>query len=118
MLIKKASDIESSEITPRDLYMNRREFILAVSAAALSAGTALGGLDASLSLSSANASEKFPNLRKSFFSTDEKLNSLKDITTYNNFYELGTDKGEPAQNAKYLTTRPWTVSVEGEIKKP
>jgi methionine sulfoxide reductase catalytic subunit len=118
MLIKKASDIESSEITPRDLYMNRREFILAASAAALSAAAALSGLDASLSLSSAKAAEKFPNPSKSFFSTDEKLNSLKDITTYNNFYELGTDKGEPAQNAKYLTTRPWTVSVEGEVRKP
>lgn len=118
MLIKNASDIKSSEITPKDLYMNRREFILAASAAALSAGAILSGLDASLSLSSANAADKFPNLSKSFFSTNEKLNSLKDITTYNNFYELGTDKGEPAQNAKYLTTRPWTVSVEGEIKKP
>jgi sulfoxide reductase catalytic subunit YedY len=46
------------------------------------------------------------------------LNALKDITTYNNFYELGTDKGDPAENAKYLTTRPWTVVVEGEVKKP
>jgi methionine sulfoxide reductase catalytic subunit len=118
MLIKKASDIESSEITPRDLYMNRREFILAASAAALSAAAALSGLDAFPSLSSANAADKFPNPSKSFLSTDEKLNSLKDITTYNNFYELGTDKGEPAQNAKYLTTRPWTVSVEGEVRKP
>ena len=93
MLIKKASDIRSSEITPRDLYMNRREFMLAASAAGLSAA-ALSGLDAFPSLSSANAAEKFPNPSKSFFSTDEKLNSLKDITTYNNFYELGTDKGD------------------------
>jgi methionine sulfoxide reductase catalytic subunit len=117
MLIKEANDIKSSEITPKDLYMNRREFILAASATALSAGAALSGLDASLSLSSAIAAEKFHNLGKSSFSTNEKLNSLKDITSYNNFYELGTDKGDPAQNAKYLTTRPWTVSVEGEIKK-
>jgi sulfoxide reductase catalytic subunit YedY len=43
---------------------------------------------------------------------------LKDITSYNNFYELGVDKGDPAQNAKYLTTRPWTVAIEGEVKKP
>ena len=117
MLIKKASDIKSSAITPKDLYMNRREFILAASAAALSAGAALSGLDASLSFSSAIAAEKFPTLSKSSFSTGEKLNSLKDITTYNNFYELGTDKGDPAQNAKVLTTRPWTVSVEGKVKK-
>jgi sulfoxide reductase catalytic subunit YedY len=117
MLIKKASDIKSSAITSKDLYMNRREFIVAASAAALSAGAALSGIDASLSLSSAVAAEKFSNLSKSSFSTSEKLNSLKDITTYNNFYELGTDKEEPAQNAKYLITRPWTVSVEGEVKK-
>jgi len=57
------------------------------------------------------------DLRKSSFSTSEKLNSFKDITNYNNFYELGTDKSDPAENAKYLTTRPWTVAVEGEVKK-
>ena len=58
------------------------------------------------------------NVKKSSYSTDEKQNSFKDITSYNNFYELGIDKGDPAQNAKYLTTRPWTVAVEGEVKKP
>ena len=57
------------------------------------------------------------DLHKSSFSTSEKLNSFKDITNYNNFYELGTDKSDPAENAKYLTTRPWTVVVEGEVKK-
>jgi len=117
MLIKKRMDIKSTEITPKDLYLNRRQFILAASATALSAGTLLSGLDGALSRREVMAGEKLTDLRKSSFSTSEKLNSLKDITTYNNFYELGTDKGEPAQNAKYLTTRPWTVSVEGEVKK-
>jgi methionine sulfoxide reductase catalytic subunit len=117
MLIKKRMDIKSTEITPKDLYLNRRQFILAASATALSAGTLLSGLDGALSRGEVMAGEKLTDLRKSSFSTSEKLNSLKDITTYNNFYELGTDKGEPAQNAKYLTTRPWTVSVEGEVKK-
>jgi methionine sulfoxide reductase catalytic subunit len=114
MLIKKPIGIKSSEITPKDLYLNRRQFIFAASVTALSAGTLLSGFDGSLSRREVIAGEK----RKSPFSTNEKLNSLKDITTYNNFYELGTDKGDPAQNAKYLTTRPWTVDVEGEIKKP
>src|SRR5262245_11960009 len=117
MLIKKASDIKSSEITPKDLYMNRRQFIIAASATALSTGVVLSGLDGSLSTPAA-AGEKIADLRKSAFSTSEKLNSFKDITTYNNFYELGTDKGDPAENAKYFTTRPWTVAVEGEINKP
>jgi sulfoxide reductase catalytic subunit YedY len=116
MLIKKPNDIKSSEITPKELYLNRRQFILAASATALSAGAILSGLDSVLSR--VIAGEKLLDLRKSSFSTNEKLNSLKDITTYNNFYELGTDKGDPAVNAKYLTTRPWTVAVEGEIKRP
>jgi sulfoxide reductase catalytic subunit YedY len=117
MLIKKPNDIKSSEITRKDLYLNRRQFILAASATALSAGAVLSGLDASLSTQRVMAGEKLGDLRKSSFSTSEKLNSFKDITTYNNFYELGTDKSDPAENAKYLTTRPWTVSVEGEVKK-
>ena len=118
MLIKKPADIKPSEITSKELYMNRRQFILAASATALSAGAVLSGLDASLSTQQVIAGEKLGDLRKSSFSTGEKLNSFKDITTYNNFYELGTDKSDPAENAKYLTTRPWTVAVEGEIKKP
>ncbi|MGH8527872.1 MAG: protein-methionine-sulfoxide reductase catalytic subunit MsrP, partial [Gammaproteobacteria bacterium] len=118
MLIKKPHEIKPSEITPKDLYLNRRQFLLAASATALSAGTVLSGLDASLSAQQVIAGEKLGDLRKSSFSTNEKLNSFKDITTYNNFYELGTDKSDPAENAKYLTTRPWTVAVEGEVKKP
>ena len=118
MLIKKPNDIKSSEITPRGLYMSRRQFIRAASATAISAGAMLNGLDATFNVGEAGAGEKLGNLKKSTYSTSEKLNSLKDITSYNNFYELGVDKGDPAQNAKYLTTRPWTVAVEGEVKKP
>ena len=118
MLIKTPNDIKSSEITSKELYLNRRQFILAASATAVSAGAVLSGLDTSLSTRQVIAGEKLGDLRKSSFSTSEKLNSFKDITTYNNFYELGTDKSDPAENAKYLTTRPWTVAVEGEVKKP
>ena len=118
MLIKKPRDIKPSEITPKDLYLSRRQFLLSASATALSAGAVLSGLDASFSTQRVVAGEKLGDLGKSSFSTSEKLNSFKDITTYNNFYELGTDKSDPAENAKYLTTRPWTVAVEGEVKKP
>jgi sulfoxide reductase catalytic subunit YedY len=59
-----------------------------------------------------------PGVQKSKYTVDEKLTGLKDITTYNNFYEFGTDKGDPAENAGSLRTRPWTVACEGEIKKP
>jgi sulfoxide reductase catalytic subunit YedY len=118
MLIKKPADIKSSEITPKDLYLNRRQFIASVSTTAITAGAALAGVDLLRPAGQARAAEKLPNIKKSPYSTDEKQNSFKEITTYNNFYELGVDKGDPAENAKYLTTRPWTVTVEGEIKKP
>ena len=113
MLIKKPADIKSSEITPKELYLSRREFIVSSAAATVTAGAAIWGLDTMRPTARAYAGEKLPNIKKSSFSTDEKLNSFKDITTYNNFYELGTDKGDPAENAKYLTTRPWTVAVRG-----
>lgn len=120
MLIKKPQDIKSFEITPKELYLNRRQFMASASAAAIGAGAALAGIDFLASPTPAGAGEKLKNLKKgpAAFDTSEKLNSFKDITTYNNFYELGVEKGDPAQNAKYLTTRPWTVAVEGEVKKP
>jgi sulfoxide reductase catalytic subunit YedY len=118
MLIKKPEDIKAAEITPKELYLNRRQFIASASATALTTGAALTGLDVFRSPREAHAAEKLPNVKKSSYSVNEKQNSFKDITSYNNFYELGVDKGDPAENAKYLTTRPWTVSVEGEVKKP
>jgi sulfoxide reductase catalytic subunit YedY len=120
MLIKKPADIEASEITPRELYLNRRQFLSAAGTAAVAAGTTLAGCDFFGGPEVARAGEKLPNVKKgpAAFSTTEKLNSFKDVTSYNNFYELGVDKGDPAENAKYLTTRPWTVAIEGEVKKP
>src|SRR5678816_2082325 len=91
MLIKKPSDVKSSEITPKAFYLRRRQFLLSASATALSAGAVLSGLDVSLSTQRVIAGEKLGDLRKSSFSTSDKLNSFKDITTYNNFYELGID---------------------------
>ncbi|MGH7874469.1 MAG: protein-methionine-sulfoxide reductase catalytic subunit MsrP [Candidatus Binatia bacterium] len=117
MLIKKPTDIKSAEITPKELYLNRRQFIMSSSAIALAAGAAATGFDWFQLPAEARAADKLANVKKSSYSTTEKQNSFKDITSYNNFYELGVDKGDPAQNAKYLTTGPWTVSVEGEVKK-
>jgi methionine sulfoxide reductase catalytic subunit len=116
MLIKTADDIKAREITPKELYINRRSFI---KSAALLTGSVAAGLSFPADIFAAADShhQKLTGVKKSPYSTDEKQNSLNDITGYNNFYELGTDKGDPAQNAKYLTTRPWTVAVEGEVKK-
>ncbi len=117
MLIKKPSDIKSSEITDKELYLNRRQFLLnaSVTATAVAAGFALPGIAAESG--KAEARTKLKGVRKSPFSTDEKQTPYKDITHYNNFYEFGTDKYSPARFAKSLITRPWTVAVEGEVKR-
>ena len=66
----------------------------------------------------AMAGTKLPNVQKSKYTVDEKINSYQDVSTYNNYYEFGTDKSEPAQYAKNFKTEPWTVSVEGDCAKP
>jgi methionine sulfoxide reductase catalytic subunit len=119
MLVKKASDIRSSEITDKRLYLRRREFIQA--AAVTAAGVAAGAL----ATGSAEAAPswprvKIPNVQKAppGFATTEKPNSYQDITTYNNFYEFGTEKEDPSNNAGSLKTKPWTVKVDGLVNKP
>lgn len=112
MLIRRAEDINSSEITPEHLYFNRREFIRVTTIAGV-------GLAAHILLSEeVEGQEKWPRGRKGPFDTDEEVNSYKDITTYNNFYEFGVGKGDPAENAGGFRPKPWSVRVEGEVKKP
>jgi len=119
MLLKKASDIRSSEITPEHLYVNRRQFIRTSSGAALGALALAGAGAAAVGRATpAWAQEPLGALKKSPFSTDEKPNAFDDITTYNNYYEFGTDKSDPARNAHTLKTTPWTVKVDGECGKP
>jgi sulfoxide reductase catalytic subunit YedY len=122
MLIKRAPDVRSSEITDRKLYVNRREFLRAAAgSAAAAAGLAAAGA-APVRLSAEQAAphgRKFDNLQQSPLSTTgEKLNTWDQITTYNNFYEFGTDKESPSLYAKSLRTEPWRVVVEGEVAKP
>ncbi|HEY5615824.1 MAG TPA: protein-methionine-sulfoxide reductase catalytic subunit MsrP [Bacteroidota bacterium] len=117
MLIKRANDILSSEITSESLYHNRREFIR--TAGAVAAGLAVGSiLSEPLQRLSALEHQDWKPKQKGPFDTDEKLTPFKDITTYNNFYEFGVDKDDPAENAQNFKTKPWTVSVEGLVKKP
>ena len=105
--------IRSSEITPKSLYLRRREFL------------ALGAAGAGALLFPAGAraagtphGRKLEGVKPGQPSTDEKKNSFEEITHYNNFYEFGTDKNDPARHAAKLQTRPWTVKVEGECAKP
>jgi len=122
MLIKRPSDILSSEIAPRGLYQRRREFLRQATALGL-AGT-LFPAGRTLAQTAAPVTEpgklaKLPG-RPSPLSTADKKTPYKDVVTYNNFYEFGTDKDDPARYAHKLKTRPWSVIIDGEVrnKKP
>ena len=118
MLIKKPGDIPSSEITPKPAYMSRRKFITGAAAAgaALAGGFYLRDHVGSEPVHAGGV--KLSGIVKSPFSTSETPNSLKDITNYNNYYEFSTDKYEPNGLAKDFRTRPWTVAIDGLVKKP
>src|SRR4051812_9042399 len=119
MLLKKASDIPSSEITDKKLYLRRREFIQAAAVGAV--GAAAGTLGVGTAEAAGWPRVPIPNVQKPSspaLTTTEKPNSYQDIATYNNFYEFGTDKSDPSQNAGAFKTKPWTVKVDGMVGKP
>jgi len=107
-LFERAAGIAPSEITPRDVYFNRRELLRAVGFGA--ALTALGGALPAL------ATDGLSYRRNLRYSTTETPNTYQDITTYNNFYEFGTGKGDPAANAGTLRPRPWSLTISGEAE--
>jgi sulfoxide reductase catalytic subunit YedY len=94
-----------SEITPRERYLNRREIIAGVTGASL--GLVTGN---------AAAGERLKYAKNPRLSLSEAPNSYQDITTYNNFYEFGTDKADPAARAGRFQPKPWTVTVAGEAE--
>jgi methionine sulfoxide reductase catalytic subunit len=116
MLIKKADDIRSSEITPKNLYLNRRQLL---------AGAAIAGASAALGVAfkktifppSVFAGNKINGIQKSSFSTTETVTPYNDVTHYNNYYEFGTSKDEPAEMAKNFRARPWKVKIDGLVEK-
>ena len=114
MLTRRATDIRASEITDQGVYLRRREFIRASSLAAV--GLAVGGVD--LVAQPAQRPPRLDNVVKGPFGTQEALTPYESVTTYNNFYEFGTDKYSPAQTAKSLRPRPWKVKVDGECNHP
>ncbi|HEX4005760.1 MAG TPA: protein-methionine-sulfoxide reductase catalytic subunit MsrP [Acidobacteriaceae bacterium] len=117
MLIRTGTAIPSSEITPKQDYMNRRAFMAAAATgvAALAGGSALRGL---VDPPRVHAAEKLTTVKSPLSLSGETLTPYEDITHYNNFYEFGVDKGDPAKNAGSLHTRPWSVKVEGLVNKP
>jgi sulfoxide reductase catalytic subunit YedY len=100
MLIRRAPDIRSSEITSQPLYQGRREWLKA--AGVMAAGLTLPG-------------RRGPGLIRR---DDDKLTPYETVTTYNNYYEFGTGKDEPAQNAGALRLKPWAIAVDGDVKRP
>jgi len=115
MLIKTAKTIPASEVTDERIYLNRRQFLQAAGLA--TAGAALlGGAHAVQAQGDSLA--PLPNVARSPFSTTEKQNSFQDITTYNNFYEFGTAKSDPAATSGRFKPRPWKVKVDGLVDKP
>jgi sulfoxide reductase catalytic subunit YedY len=113
MLIKRASDIRSSEITPESVYRSRREFLQTAAAGAVGAFAG-----ASLLSDGLHAQAALANVKKSALSTTDASHSWAEITEHNNFYEFGTQKSDPARYAGQLKVKPWTVKVDGLVAKP
>jgi sulfoxide reductase catalytic subunit YedY len=111
MLIKRPADVLPSEITPRKLFESRRGFIQQV-------GLGAGAAALASLMPSAFAASRLGPVAMSPLSTSEEKTPLKDVASYNNFYEFGTDKSDPVSRAQVLQTRPWTVRVEGLAGKP
>lgn len=111
MLIRLPTDIAPSEITPPEIYRERRRFMQGMGA--LAAGAAFG-----IAPDACATGTKLAGVRDSAYTLAEASTSYKDVTTYNNFYEFGTGKSDPAKNSGSLKTRPWTVVVEGEVRRP
>ncbi|MFY3138602.1 protein-methionine-sulfoxide reductase catalytic subunit MsrP [Achromobacter xylosoxidans] len=116
MLIRKPDDIVPSDITTEAVWRSRRDLILRAGVAA--AGLGLPGWATRSAFAQGAAADALAGPPNAAFSVMDKQTSFADITSYNNYYEFGVDKGDPASNAGKLRTRPWTVSVEGEVGKP
>ncbi|MGA7351493.1 MAG: protein-methionine-sulfoxide reductase catalytic subunit MsrP [Acidobacteriaceae bacterium] len=116
MLIRTKSEVPSSEITPKQTYMNRRAFMTGAAAAGVAA-VAGERVARVIRPTDVEAAEKLTLVKSPLSTTGVTPTSFEDITHYNNFYEFGVNKGDPAANAWRLKTRPWTVEVEGLVKQ-
>jgi len=118
MVTKRQAELTYKDVTPKGVYANRRNFLLGL----LATSAAVAGWKKfnylMMGPGTGSTPVKLNGVIKGPFSTDEKQTPLNDVTHYNNYYEFGTGKEEPAEYAKNFVTSPWTVSVEGEVKKP
>jgi methionine sulfoxide reductase catalytic subunit len=121
MLIKSGSSSNppsASEITPRQIFESRRQFIRQIAVGSIGGGALLEMASREAFAQAAGGAAKLAAKPNTAYVMMDKPTDYKDATTYNNFYEFGTDKSYPARLAGSLKTRPWTVSIEGEVKKP
>ena len=122
MLIGKPTLIPSSEITPKDQYLNRRRFLRGAASGLAAAGAVALGIRSLADVfspgTSVFAGTKLQTVPSPLTTTGEQLTSYQDVTTFNNYYEFGVQKNEPAQNAGALPTAPWSIRVDGLVKEP
>jgi sulfoxide reductase catalytic subunit YedY len=116
MLLQRKPELTHADVTPKDFYFNRRKFLEGMGLAGVAALAGRNLLNLAFPSENVDAATKFTGLTKSPFSTTEKETSSQDATHYNNFYEFGVDKDQPAKNSQNFRTSPWAVSVEGEVK--
>jgi sulfoxide reductase catalytic subunit YedY len=117
MLIRSSADIASSEITDKKLYLNRRDFLRATGITAAAAAAGFVSAESHLQAKGAPHGRKLTNVQRAFPKPDDKINSWEDITSYNNFYEFGIDKTDPAAKSSKFATSSWKVTIDGECKK-
>ena len=113
MLIRKRDDLKWSDVTPESLYLRRREFLASAAVPVLAGAATLVTRDAA----GAQGSGQKLTAKKSPLSATEEQTPFNDVTTYNNFYEFGSDKDDPSRNARNFKTRPWTVTIDGAVAK-
>ena len=117
MLIKQRDEIKPSEITDETHYWRRRRFLKGVVKSGL-AGALIANFPAPVLAMEDRHYRTLNNIKPGPYSTDEQMTSFEDVTHYNNFYEFGTDKTDPAEYSGDFKPRPWSIAVEGECEKP
>jgi sulfoxide reductase catalytic subunit YedY len=117
---RKASDVSYSEVTPESIYTSRRTFMrsMAGTAAGVAAGLVVADQLSPAALEAQAGLAPLTATKNAKYTAADKVNTFAQITTYNNYYEFGTEKDDPARYAGRLTVKPWSVKVDGMVKKP